>query len=113
MVYVNKRVLGGHDLRAQGVLFGGRAMYFSDLDHTNNKLEVHVILSIVKALYTLYVVGQLLVRLVVIRGDIETMIRSLPHDNKVKKVKLVAMVQEVQELVKKLKGIWVLFCYAV
>ena len=57
----------------------------------------------------LYETGQLFSGYVVVRGDSETVLKSMTWDNKFKKGELTAMVWEVQDLVKELKDVWVLF----
>ena len=42
-----------------------------------------MILNVVKALRTLYKMSKLLVRLIVVRSDLETVIRLMKHNNKV------------------------------
>ena len=59
-------------------------------------------MSVVRALYTLYLIGYLLARLVVVRGNLETMIKFMIHYYKVRKPELAPMVWEVQELFKEL-----------
>ena len=86
-----------------------RAIKFGDFSQTNNKSDVHIIRSIVGVLCTLYAMGQLLVTLVIVRGNSKTLIKFMICDIKVRKAELVAMVWEVQELAKKIKGIRVLF----
>ena len=57
-------------------------------------------MSVVRALVILYEMGQLLTRCVVMRGNLETVLKFMIRDNKVKKAELAAVVREVQELVK-------------
>ena len=52
-------------------------------------------LSVVRALVILYEMGQLLTRCVVVRGDLEAILKFMTRDNKVKKAELVAVVREV------------------
>ena len=59
-------------------------------------------MSVVRALYTPYVIGYLLSRLVVVRGNLETMIKFMIHYHKVRKPELAPMFWEVQELFKEL-----------
>ena len=61
-------------------------------------------LSVLRAQCILYMIGQLLVKLVVVRGDLEIVIKFIICGNKVKNSELAAMVQEVQELVKLLRA---------
>ena len=46
----------------------GKAIWFGDSVGIKNKSEVHVMLSILRAVFSLYIVGQLLVKAVVVRG---------------------------------------------
>ena len=52
-------------------------------------------LSVVRLLCTLYAMGQLLVKLIVVKGNLETMLKLISCDNKVKNFELEAMIWEV------------------
>ena len=51
-----------------------------------------MILSVVKTLVILYETGQLLARFVTMRGDLETILKFITWERKVKKAELAAIV---------------------
>ena len=68
-----------------------------------------MILSVFRVTIILYETGQLFIGYVVVRGDLETVLKSMTWDSKFKKGELTAMVWEVQDLVKELRDVGVLF----
>ena len=61
----------------EGYSLQGKAIWFSNIAQTNNELEVHTILSVVRALCVLHTIGLLLVELVMMIGKSDTMIKCL------------------------------------
>ena len=51
---------------------------------------MYIILSVMKELCTLYLIGQLLVRLAVVRGNSEIVMKLITYNHKIIKAKLAA-----------------------